>query len=110
VNYRYFTSTHEPGFDVGVDLHERYEFTMQLPVRFDPEGHVVVGYGEPKFYLVEVASQKGRETSYNPAGARHFGSADWRKIVESGGDFLAIGYTMITNQPAAGFRDRKVQQ
>ena len=109
VNYRYFTSTGEPGFDVGVDLHERYELTMQLPVRFDPKGHTVVGYGEPRFYLVEAASQKGRATSYNPAGGRDFGPADWQKIVESGGDFAAIGYTMITNQPVAGFRVRKVQ-
>lgn len=109
VNYRYFTSTGEPGFDVGVDLHERYELTMQLPVRFDPEGRSVVGYGEPIFYLVEVASQKGRETSYNPAGERRFGSADWRKIVESRGDFSAIGYTMVTNRPVPGFAQRKVQ-
>lgn len=109
VNYRYFTSTGEPGFDVGVDLHERYELTMQLPVRFDPEGHTVVGYGEPKFYLVEAASQKGRTTFYNPAGGRGFGSADWQRIVESGGDFAAIGYAMTTNRPVAGFRDRKVQ-
>src|SRR5687768_11224807 len=35
VNYRYFTSSDEPGFDVGVDLHERYEFRMQLPALFD---------------------------------------------------------------------------
>ena len=109
VSYRYFTSTGEPGFDVGVDLHERYELTMQLPVRFDPEGHTVVGYGEPKFYLSEAARQKGRATSYNPTGGRDFGSADWQKIVESGGDFAAIGYAMTTNQPVAGFRDRKVQ-
>jgi len=45
--------------------------------------------------------------SYNPAGERHFGSADWRRIVESGGEFSAIGYTMITNKPVAGFKDRK---
>lgn len=109
VNYRYFTSTPEPGFDVKVDLHERYELTMQLPVRFDPEGSAVVGYGEPMFYLVEATSQKGRETWYNPAGARRFGSADWRKIVESGGDFSAIGYTMVTNRPVPSFAQRKVQ-
>ena len=33
MNYRYFTSTDEPGFDVEVDLYERYEFTMQLSSR-----------------------------------------------------------------------------
>src|SRR5215510_4643252 len=67
VNYRYFGSTDEPGFDVEADLYERYELTMQLPVRFDSERRKVIGYGEPTFYLVEAASQKGRETTYNPA-------------------------------------------
>ena len=56
VNYRYFTSADEPGFDVGVDLHERYEFRMQLPVRFDSERLKVIGYGEPKFVIWEAAS------------------------------------------------------
>jgi len=108
-NYKYFTSTGEPGFDVGVDLHERYDFRMQLPVRFDPEGSAVIGYGEPMFYLLEVASQNGGATSYNPAGERQFGSADWRKIVQNGGDFSVIGYTMLTNRPIPGFTQRNVQ-
>jgi len=109
VNYRYFTSADEPGFDVGVDLYERYKLTMQLPVRFDSERRKVIGYGEPKFYLVEAVSQKGRETSHNPAGERRFGSAEWRMLVAHGGDFSAIGYLMRTNQPIAGFKDRKSQ-
>lgn len=110
VNYRYFTTADEPGFDLEVDLYERYELTMQLPIQFGSERSEVIGYGEPKFYLVEVASQKGRETSYNPSGERRFGAAEWRTLVEHRGDFSAIGYTMITNQPIAGFRGRKRQQ
>jgi hypothetical protein len=110
VNYRYFTSAGKPGFDVHVDLFERYELTMQLPVRFDSEGRTVAGYGEPKFYLVEATIQNGRETSFNPAGERQFGSAEWRKIVESRGDFTAINYNMITNQPVAGFKTRSAQR
>ena len=110
VNYRYFTSTDEPGFDVQVDLYERYELAMQLPVHFDSERRKVIGYGEPKFYLVEAASQKGRETSYNPSGERRFGSAEWRTLVKNEGDFSAIGYAMRTTQPVPGFRGRKIQQ
>ena len=114
VNYRYFTNTDEPGFDVGVDLHERYEFRMQLPVRFDSERLKVVGYGEPKFVLWEAASvTRGPSgiagTTLNPAGERQFGSAEWRTIVEHDGDFTSIGYKMTTNQPVAGFAHRKVQ-
>jgi len=107
VNYRYFTGTDEPGFDLGVDLYGRYELGMQLPVLFDSSRRSVIGFGEPKFYLSEAASQKGRETSYNPAGDRKFGPAEWRKIVESEGDFRAIGYAMKTNQPVVGFKDRR---
>src|ERR1700686_20951 len=56
VNYRYFTSTDEPGFNAEADLYERYEFRMQLPVRFDSERRKVIGYGEPKFVIWEAAS------------------------------------------------------
>jgi len=107
VDYRYFTGTGEPGFVLGVDLYGRYELDMYLPVLFDPPRRRVIGYGEPKFYLREVASQKGRETAYNPTGERKFGSAEWKRIVESAGDFGAIGYVIITNQPVAGFKARK---
>lgn len=114
VSYRYFTSTDEPGFDVGVDLHERYEFRMQLPVRFDSERSKVIGYGDPQFSIWEAASvTRGPSgiagTTLNPAGERHFGSAEWRTLVEHSGDFTAIGYVILTNQSVAGFRDRKIQ-
>jgi hypothetical protein len=114
VNYRYFSSNDQPGFDVGVDLYERYELRMQLAVRFDAERRSVVGYGEPQFAIWEAATiTRGpsgiAQESYNPAGERHFGSAEWRTLVEHGGDFAAIGYTMVTNQPVVGFAHRKVQ-
>lgn len=114
VRLRYFTTTGEPGFDVSVDLHGRYEFGMQLPVFFDPERSKVLSYGEPQFWIWEVATvTRGPSgiagSSFNPAGERHFGSAEWRTIVEHGGDFSAIGYAMRTNQPVAGFKGRKIQ-
>lgn len=114
VNYRYFTGTEEPGFDVGVDLYERYEFRMQLPVHFDSERRKVVGYGEPQFVIWEAASvTRGpggiAGTTLNPTGERHFGSAEWATLVERRGDFSAIGYLMRTNQAVPGFKTRKVQ-
>ena len=107
VKYRYFTGTGEPGFHVDVDLHERYELGMQLPVRFDSSRRNVIGYGEPQFYLWEATNVVRRQTWRDPAGGRTFGSEDWRKIFASGGDFGVIGYAMKTNQPVAGFKDRK---
>jgi hypothetical protein len=46
-----------------------------------------------------------QQVTYPGAG----GSAEWRALVERGGDFSAIGYTMITNRPVPGFAHRKVQ-
>jgi hypothetical protein len=103
VQYRYFTPGPEPGFDLTVILHGRYELTMQLPVTFDSSGDKVVGYGEPAFYLVEAEKVEGRSVSYATSGARQFGSAEWRRLVASHGDFGAIGYTMIKDQPVPGF-------
>src|SRR5262249_45971792 len=109
VNYRYFAPSHEPGFDLSADLYGRYELTMQLPVVFDSTGSKVVGYGEPNFYLWEVSEVKRSrsgvaEVSFNASGQRHFGSAEWQRIVDSDGDFQAIGYEMIKNQPVDGFQ------
>ncbi len=114
VNYRYFSGTDEPGFNVGVDLYERYVFGMQLPVQLDPKRRGVIGYGEPTFVIQEVASvtrgpSGAARTTLNPSRERRFGPSEWRTILEHGGDFSAIGYTMITNQPVPGFAHRKIQ-
>lgn len=98
------------GFDVNVDLFDRYEFTMQLPVILDPSGSKVIDYGEPQFYLNEATNVVKRTTWYDPKGGRTFGSGEWKKIVESGGDFAAIGYTMMTNRPVQCFRNRKTAE
>ncbi len=114
VNYRYFAMPDEPGLDVAVDLHERYELTLQLPVHFDPERRKVIGYGEPHFLISEVQSVSTNtsgiaETTYNPDGERHFGSNEWHTLVERHGDFSAIGYALRTNQPVAGFKNRNAR-
>jgi hypothetical protein len=102
VRKSYFTAGPEPGFDVSVILHGRYELTMKLPVNFDSSGEKVVGYGEPAFYLNEAERVEGRTITYDSSGARQFGSAEWRRIVASNGDFEAIGYKMIKDQPVPG--------
>jgi hypothetical protein len=109
---RYSNFDNSIGFDVEVDLYERYELVMQLPAVFDAPHRKVIGYGEPRFYLMEAVSVKRNksgiaETSLNPAGDRKFGPAQWKRIVEADGNFAVIGYTMLTNQPVPGFKDRK---
>jgi hypothetical protein len=108
VTYTCFDGSDAPGFDAHVNLHGRYELTMQLPAIFDAAGRHVIGYGEPKFYLLEVGSVQllpdGRSsTSYNAAGQRTFWPKEWEQIVARHGDFEAIGYTMKLDQPIAGF-------
>ncbi len=110
VRYRAFTGG--LGFDLNVDLYERYELTMQMPAVFDSSRSKVIGYKKPRFTLWEAASVKRNksgfaETTLNPAGGGQFGPEEWKRIVESGGDFGAIGYAMITNQPVPGFEGRK---
>ena len=105
VRYRYFTPRREPGYDLHVALYERYELTMQLPVTFDRSGGEVVGYGESRFYLWEVSSVRGHNISYNPTRGREFGSAEWREIINRDGDFAAIGYRLIKDQPVPGLKD-----
>jgi hypothetical protein len=112
VNYIYFTSTDGPGFDVAVDLYERYEFEMRLPVQWDSERRAVVGYGEPMYSIREVTNAtRGpsgvAENTLNPAGERHFGPTGWRTLASQNGDFRAIGYVLVTNRPVPGFRDRR---
>jgi hypothetical protein len=112
IKYVYFAAGPEPGYHLEADIFERYELVMQLPVRFDAPGKKVIGYGEPTFYLREVQNVErlsdGRaSTSYRPSGEQVFGSTEWRKIVQAGGDFSAVGYTMTKNQPVPGFKDRK---
>lgn len=109
VSYHYFDGNDVPGYDVEVDLHARYQFDMRLPVNFDSHRSKVIGYGRPVFYLGEIASQNGRETTFNPVGARQFGSAEWQKVLEHNGDFSAIGYIMVTNIPIAGYKDRNAK-
>jgi hypothetical protein len=109
VNYSYFAPKREPGFDLVVVLEGRYELNMKLPVTFDPAGRQVVSYGEPQFYLSEAAEVVGRCVSYNPAHGRQFGSSEWKKVVENGGDFGAIGYTVLKSQPVAGLQELMVE-
>lgn len=71
---------------------DRYELTMQVPVeiRSRSSGKMT---GEPQFLLQEVhsVSPSGRViTSFSRSVT--FGTAEWRKVCESGGDFNAIGF------------------
>jgi hypothetical protein len=91
-------------------LYDRYQFSMVVPVTFDNKRRKIETFGEPEFLLQEVSRVErdpdGRlSISWSMDGQRRFGAGDWQRIVNAGGDFSAIGYTCVTNNPAPGFDD-----
>jgi hypothetical protein len=112
ITYRYFGTSKCPGFDANITLHGRYVLAMQLPVQFDDAGRKVTGYGDPQFYLLEMTKVDKTDgvvsISYGPQ--RVFGSKEWKKLVESNGDFNTIGWTMITDRPFPGAEGYKPVQ
>lgn len=91
-------------------LYDRYQFSMVVPVTFADRRRKIKTFGEPEFLLQEVSSvvpnpegEGGVSISWNTDGQRRFGASDWQRIVNAGGDFSAIGYTCVTNDPVPGF-------
>lgn len=72
---------------------DRYQLTMQVPVRIDSKtsGTIV---GEPSFYLKEVW-----RVNVSPSGqvgaafsdSHEFGAAEWKQVFEANGDFSKLG-------------------
>lgn len=82
-------------------IHGRYVLDMRLPVKDDGEGKMVQALGDITFMILEVSEVSGRNIRYSGHQLR-FGIRQWEKLVESGFDFSAIGYEMLTNSPVAG--------
>ena len=62
------------------------------------------GDGEPRFYLWEVSNVEG-EYILQFEHATRIRIVRAAEIVASGGDFAAIGYEMVKDQPVAGSTD-----
>ena len=107
-------------FNLEVLLFDRYELTMKVSVTFKEGQRKIQSFGDPEFLLLEVSKvEKIRKVGVRPDGSpavaeqlslssnrqQRFGTAEWKKIVESGGDFSVIGFPLITNSPAPGFED-----
>jgi hypothetical protein len=95
-------------FKVRVGLYGRYVLEAELQVITDTDGLLVLSTGKPKVILLEIRSiiedgNGGVEVHYEPTGQVRFGAAEWRRLVEVGGDFSAIGYHMVTTAPFRNF-------
>ena len=75
---------------------DRYELTMQVPVKIDSE-KTGATIGSPKFFLSQVSavdiSPSGQVTTSFDGGL-NFERAEWQKVYQSNGDFSKIGFTI----------------
>ena len=107
----YFTGTHgNPTWRSSALVHGRYEIRMQVPVRLNTLRNGVSSYGEPRFWLWEVAELSstpgGRDvTTYGPTQIQ-FGLPEWQRLVESGGDLSRLGIQIDTDRPVRGLAEQ----
>jgi hypothetical protein len=84
---------------------QRYQLDMWVRIRIDRRtGRCIEMVEEPTIRLSEITqvSKDGRGTSY---GGLHkqFGSDEWQKVFDAGGDFSVIGLELDLDNPVAGF-------
>jgi hypothetical protein len=105
-HYITYGTVETPNFTSVAYFGDRYELTMQVPVKIESAslGSVV---GEPMFILNEIDS-----ISVSPTGSvsasfsrnRQFGVDEWREVYDSQGDFSRIGFN-INPTPVPNFSD-----
>ena len=93
-------------FDVG--LYGRYVIQGRVPLTVDTKTLAVVSGGSPIIYVREIdriipsTEEIGGSAMFTTNQAQ-LGAAEWRKLIDSHGDFSVVGYTMITNMPLPHF-------
>ncbi len=112
VRYMSLTGADFPSLSVTTTLHDRYEFRMDVPVKYSDDHLKIVSYGEPACNLIEVAAVTPREDGAGGielGGTRggdlqkDFGSKEWEALVESKGDFSVLGYEIKKGKPVPNF-------
>lgn len=112
VRYLSFTKSDFPGLSVTTTLHDRYRFSLRVPVRYSEDNKKIVGYGEPMCHLLEIASVTPRDGGaggvelHATSGGdlqEHFGLKEWKELVESKGDFSILGFKLKATNPVPHF-------
>ena len=112
VQYLKISGADFPSLSVTTTLHDRYEFRMDIPVKYSDDHFKIVSYGEPQCHLMEVASVSTRDDGRGGielGGTRsgdlqkHFGIKEWELLVESKGDFSVLGYGIEQGNPVTNF-------
>jgi hypothetical protein len=103
--FSYYTGVAGPSsFNMQTLLYGRYELYMKVPVTFGAHRRKVKTFGQPEFLLNAISNITNTDNgnlyiSYDAGNNHRFGSSEWKRVVESGGEFSAIGYTVVTNSP-----------
>jgi hypothetical protein len=112
VQYLKVSGADFPSLSLSTTLHDRYEFRMDIPVKYSDDHLKIVSYGEPECHLMEVASVSTRDDG---AGGielegttggdlqKHFGLKEWEALVESKGDFSVLGFKVEKGKPVPNF-------
>ena len=90
-------------------LYNRYEFTLQLEVKFDEQRTRVISYGAPKFSLTEIETvtpaPDGTTDIRTGDLQRKFGSEQWQELYQAHGDFAALGVKLVKNKPVSNLNE-----
>jgi hypothetical protein len=89
-------------------LYSRYEFRLDMDLKFDKTWTKVVSFGDPQFQLNEVEKierlEDGRfSVSYVGGSQRRFGEPEWNTLFEARGSFSALGINLKKDEPVRLF-------
>ena len=94
-------------YDFEVGLYGRYVIEGRVPLTVDTNTMTVVTSGPPVIYVREIgriiAPSDGGGSATFTTNQAQFSAAEWRKLVDSHGDFSVVGYSMVTNMPIPNF-------
>jgi len=90
-----------------VYIHGRYKLHMKVHVELNNSTYRVEGMlDEPVFYLFEMdhrdSGGSGDQVGMAFKGQSVFGIEEWRRLVDAGGDFSAIGIKVVPDNPVPG--------
>jgi hypothetical protein len=95
-------------YDFEVGLYGRYVIKGAVPLTVDTNTLTVVRAGSPIIYVREIGriiaspGDVGGYATFTTNQAQ-LGAVEWRKLIDSHGDFSVVGYPMVTNMPLPHF-------
>ena len=89
-------------------LYGKYVLMMVASIEFDRARTNILSMGQPDFSLVELSKitpnkDPTRQPSVQTGTLARFSADSWHRLVETKGDFSALGIALETNRPVEGF-------